>query len=100
MDRIEIVDPGANGEAGFSIESKKWPAVEERVIMLSTAGTEYTLSKPSLCPYYGDHLKVSIRDGSRYIAVYGNDNILCNHICYFEKQANNEIQRDITESCV
>jgi len=57
MDRIEIVDPGANGEAGFSIESKKWPAVEERVIMLSTAGTEYTLSKPSLCPYYGDHLK-------------------------------------------
>lgn len=50
MDRIEIVDPGANGEAGFSIESKKWPAVEERVIMLSTAGTEYTLSKPSLCP--------------------------------------------------
>lgn len=56
MDRIEIVDPGANGEAGFSIESKKWPAVEERVIMLSTAGTEYTLSKPSLCPYYGDHL--------------------------------------------
>ena len=58
MDRIEIVDPGANGEAGFSIESKKWPAVEERVIMLSTAGTEYTLSKPSLCPYYGDHLKL------------------------------------------
>jgi len=57
MDRIEIVDPGANGEAGFSIESKKWPAVEERVIMLSTAGTEYTLSKPSLCPYYGDHLR-------------------------------------------
>ena len=56
MDRIEIVDPGANGEAGFSIESKKWTAVEERVIMLSTAGTEYTLSKPSLCPYYGDHL--------------------------------------------
>jgi len=58
MDRIEIVDPGANGEAGFSIESKKWPAVEERVIMLSTAGTEYTLSKPSLCPYYGDHLTI------------------------------------------
>jgi len=58
MDRIEIVDPGANGEAGFSIESKKWPAVEERVIMLSTAGTEYTLSKPSLCPYYGDHLRI------------------------------------------
>jgi len=59
MDRIEIVDPGANGEAGFSIESKKWPAVEERVIMLSTAGTEYTLSKPSLCPYYGDHLTMN-----------------------------------------
>jgi len=61
MDRIEIVDPGANGEAGFSIESKKWPAVEERVIMLSTAGTEYTLSKPSLCPYYGDHLSLSYK---------------------------------------
>lgn len=70
MDRIEIVDPGANGEAGFSIESKKWPAVEERVIMLSTAGTEYTLSKPSLCPYYGDHLNCLSFSGNIHFGYY------------------------------
>jgi len=55
MDRMEIVDPRANGEAVFAAELRKWPAAEERATMSLTAGTENTLSRPSQCPDYGDH---------------------------------------------
>lgn len=36
--------------------------------------------------------KVSIREGRRYLAAWGNENILKNHVCYFEKQAIKEIE--------
>jgi hypothetical protein len=60
MDRNEIVDPGANGEAIFSGKSQKSPAAEKRAIMSRTAGTENTLSRPSSCSDYGVHRKPNI----------------------------------------
>lgn len=40
--------------------------------------------------------KVSIREGRRYLAAWGNENILKNHVCYFEKQAIKEIESNRT----
>jgi hypothetical protein len=42
MDRMEIVDSRANGEAVFAAELRKWPSAEERATMSLTAGTENT----------------------------------------------------------
>jgi hypothetical protein len=40
--------------------------------------------------------KVSISDGQRYIAAFGNKNILNNHVYYFEKLAKAEIDNNRT----
>jgi len=36
--------------------------------------------------------KVSISEGRRYLVAWGNENILINHVCYFEKRAIKEIE--------
>jgi hypothetical protein len=38
--------------------------------------------------------KVSISEGRRYLAAWGNENILKNHVCYFEKRAEEEIENN------
>lgn len=39
--------------------------------------------------------KISFSEGPRYIAAFGNENILRNHVYYFEKHANDEIQNNL-----
>jgi len=40
--------------------------------------------------------KVSIIEGRRYLGAWGNENILKNHVCYFEKRAKEEIDNNRT----
>jgi len=40
--------------------------------------------------------KVSITEGFRYLGAWGNENILENHVCYFEKRAKEEIDNNRT----
>lgn len=42
--------------------------------------------------------KVSIIEGRRYLGAWGNENILKNHVCYFEKRAKEEIDNNKTDA--
>jgi len=42
--------------------------------------------------------KVSISEGHRYLGAWGNENILKNHVCYFEKRAKEEIDNNKTDA--
>jgi len=61
MDRIEIVDCRANGEAVFSVFLEKWlleiKKVKMTVARTKHAGSQCTLNKPLFCPNNGEPLR-------------------------------------------
>jgi hypothetical protein len=61
MDRFEIVVPGSNGEAVFSVFRQKWhlnfKTAKMAMSRTKEAGSQYTLFKPLSCPKNGETLK-------------------------------------------
>jgi hypothetical protein len=61
MDRFEIVDPGSNGEAVFSVFGQKWhlnfKTAKMAMSRTKEAGSQYTLFKPLSCPKNGETLR-------------------------------------------
>ena len=55
MDRLEIADHGATGEAFFRDSREKWLLGTGTDKMAITGGRHYTLSRPFFCPKDGVH---------------------------------------------
>ena len=65
MDRLEIVAPGASGEAVFLEFGRKWLLNSKIAKMamprIKQAGSQYTLFKPLSCPKNGETLNLGDR---------------------------------------